>query len=253
MSIFDNLNPFKSAEPATIAPQPGQPTPPGNVPTPKADGSNPPTEGQGVTPPIPQEAKKPEDDSPLAQFKDLWETDPKKSGDKEAAPDYSLKSEDVMKVVAKQDFTKNLTPEQVAAIQEGGEAGVAATIALVNGAVQQAVTTSTLISNQLSQQMVNQAVQDSQDKIPGILRSNLTSAHLKDTNPLFSNPAVTPVMEAVQSQLLEKYPDFTPQRVNELTENFVMALAEEVNSGAKDAINNNAGGEVDWDAFMKRQ
>jgi len=247
MGIFDIFT-AKPNEPApTIPGQPGVPNNPGNIPTPGHDGTVASTEGQGVLPPGVPVVTPPKDDSPLADYKDLWQDDPKKPG--EPAPaDYSLNPEDLQKVIAKQDFTKLATPEQLAAIAEGGEGAVAANLAIINAVAQQTLTQATLVGNKLTEQMVARAIQDSQDKIPALLRSQLATSHLKDTNPLFSNPAVAPVMEAVRERLLGKFPDATPTQITEMTQDFVMAMGKEF--APKENLNDNGEGGTDWAAYL---
>ncbi len=249
MGIFDTI--FGSAQPAPVQPAtipqvPGQPTPPGNILPPEV----PPIDGSGVipTPPVAPVAEPKKDDHPLDQFSKLWETEPKKDGEGDDAPNTALSAEEIQKVVAKVDFTKSITPENLAAITAGGEGAVAAMVTALNTVGQQALTQSTLINNRLAEQMIAKAIESSNSKIPDIIRSQSASNHLNDTNPLFSNPAVKPVMDAARVAFLGKHPNATPAEITEMTEDYMTAMLESL-APAK-PTENTPNKETDWNKFL---
>lgn len=228
---------------------PGQIAPgaPGNIPSPTvvADPNNPTAPVQEPVTPVTPEVV---DNSPLAEFSKLWEDDPKKEGDTPPEPPAALKAEDVQKIVAKTDFSQAITPETLAAITAGGEDAAKAFAQAMNLVAQQVMVQSTMVNNKLTEQAVERALTAHKATLPDMLRSGLVADHAKNTNPLFANPAIKPVMEAVQSQLLSKFPDATPAEITDMAQRFVITIGQEF--APKEVVNDNSGVETDWDKFM---
>jgi len=107
---------------------------------------------------------------------------------------------------------------------------------------------STMVNNKVTEQAVERALTAHKATLPDMLRSGLVSDHAKNSNPLFDNPAVKPVIEATQERLLQKFPNATPAEITEMTQRFIMAMGQEFTP--KDVVNDNSAGETDWDAFM---
>lgn len=254
MGLFNDIFGKAPEQPAPTQPlQPGQvpvqiqqPAPPGNIPTPTVvvDPNNPTAPVVPVAPVAPEKI----DESPLAEFKDMWETKPiVEDKDKPPAP-VELTADAVQKIVAKTDFSKVITPENMTAITAGGEEGAKAFAQAMNQVAQQVMVQATMVGNKLTEQAVNKAKEEFTASLPEILRKQASTDHLRSANPLFTNPAVKPVMEAIQSQLLHKHPNATNAEITTMSEKFIMAMGEEFSP--KDTVNDNADGETNWDKFM---
>jgi len=217
MSIFTSIF-GKAAE--TPAHQPVVPVQPGNVnpPTVAVDPNNP------TVPLVAPVVEK--DNSPLAEFGKLWDDEPKNKGDDAATLPVALTAENLQKVMAKTDFSKAVTPEQMEAITAGGEGATTALMQVMNSTVQAAMVQSTLINNKLTEKAVATARQEATDSIPALLRNQAAADHAKNSNPIFKNPAVTPVIEATQQQLLQKFPEATPAEITEMTQKYILAMGE---------------------------
>jgi len=201
MSIFDIFSAAPKQQPPA-QPNPPEPVQPGNIPQDMGKA----LPGNGVVP------ANTETESPLAPFENLWEptpTDPN-APPSELVPPAPLKAEDVQAAVSKADFSKVITAEQLQAISEGGESAQQAFAQAMNAVAQQVMVQSTLVGNKLTEKAVEQALKAQESKIPGMLREQSTTSHLNDTNPLFQNPAVAPIIEVTKAQLLQKYPNSTP-------------------------------------------
>lgn len=228
--------PAVPAQQAPAAPA-GTPAPPGNIPDQQVVA----TPGNGVVP-VPQK-----DESPLAEFNTLWDTDPNKGDDAPAAPT-PLDPEAVRKAVAKTDFSNVVTPDHLTAIAAGGEEAQAAFAQAMNAVAQQVMVQSTMVNNKLTEQAVERAIQSHTAGLPEMLRSQAASDHLKTANPLFSNPAVKPVIEATQTALLQKFPNATAAELTEMTQNYIVAMGE---SFAPAVVVNDGGlQETDWEAYL---
>lgn len=239
MSIMDKIFGTSAPAPApapAAAPAPA-PQAQGNIPaepTVVADPTNP------MAPQLPA--------SPLDQYKTLWENDPTKPPLEGEAPK-PLTPEQVSAAMAKTDFSSNMDTNLLAAISAGGEEAQAALPQLLNAMAQQVMTQSTLVNNKLTERAVNAAVDRQKLTIPALLRQQQATDHLKNTNPLFDNPAIKPVMEAARDQLLLKHPNATTAEITEMTHNFVTTLGESF--APKPEVTKTAD-DVDWDAFLQQ-
>lgn len=248
MSVFDMFRtaPANQAAPATPGNIPAQEsnlTAPGNTTVPAGDPST-----QGNPAQAGQEGA-PTSDSPLDQFKDLWHTEPNKDApEQQEAIVPSLAPEDVQKALANHDFTQGITQDQLAAISAGGEEAQQAFAQALNAVSRQVMTSSTLVTNKLVEQAVTKALEQQAAKMPSMLRSQAAQNHLKDTNPIFSNPAVQPIVEATQERLLQKFPNATPAEITKMTEDFVLAMGQEF--APKPAESSTTINATDWEKFL---
>lgn len=257
MSIFDIFTKAQPVEPATPATPAQQPAPaatapvpaqvePGNIPatTVPADPNNPLIPATTVKPVVETE----KDNSPLADYSTLWDTVPKEKGKEgEPEPAAELTAENLQKVMAKADFSKVITSEQLTAIAAGGEEASKALPELLNAVVQAAMVQSTLINNQLTEKAVAKAEATASARIPALLREQAAASHAVDTNPIFKDPAVAPIMDATRTQLLLKFPDATPAKITEMTQKFILTMGEAF--APKPAVSETSD-ETDWNKFL---
>ena len=236
MSIFDMFKSSPAQQSQQAAPQQPQGGLHG-VPTVTPEPNNP-TAPQSA-PPMPA--------SPLAEFNNLWDTDPNKKPTSSAS-NKPLNPADVQAAVSKTDFSSVLTPDLLAAIANGGEEAQKAYAQSMNLIAQKVMVDSTLVNNKLNEQLVAAARKEFQDSLPAMLRQQTSSDHLKTSNPLFSNPAIKPVIEATQAQLLQKFPNATPAEITEMTQKYVIAMGESF--APKATTNSNGAGDVDWSTFL---
>jgi len=236
--IFTNNTATNAAAPA-----PGTPVPPGNIPPP----TTPAAPGQGVIPEpvaaVPATPTEPE--SPLDTFKDLWEPIPVDPNAPKPAAPQELTAEQVQQAVAKANFSKAITPEQLAAIGQGGEAAQTAFAEAMNTVAQQVMVQATVVNNKLTQKAVETALEKQSAEIPSMLRAQASTAHLNDTSDLFSNPAIQPVVQATQAQLLQKFPNATPAEITTMTQDYITAMGEQF--APKPPADPN---EQNWDNFL---
>lgn len=244
MSIFDIFTP--KAAPVTPAPAPANP---GNIPdqpTPVTQ-ATPATDVNGAVPV--QVAPVIKDDSPMADFKTLWEDVPNDPNNPAPVAAKPLDAGELATVMAKVDFSKSITPEMMTAINAGGEGAGAAFTQAMNSVAQQTMVQNTLINEKMTAQAVAQAVAAIEAKIPGLVREQSAAAHIQDENPAFSNPAIKPVIDATRIQLMEKNPNATPQQINAQLTDFLTAMQETVNPAP---VVDTLGGGQDWNKFLKQ-
>lgn len=225
----------KSDVAAPTAPAPVQVTPstPGNIPTVQ----------QNIT--LPTDAAP--IDSPLEPFKNLW--DPVVNKEPQNATPTALDPAKLQELVSKANFSGGISKENLAKIAQGGEEAQQAFTESMNAVAQQVMVQALLASNKITEQAVDKVNKAWETKLPEMLRKQTLSETQRDSNPIYSNPAIKPVMEAVQSQLAAKYPNATSNELSVMTNNFVKAMGEafnpaQANSGkSKEASFN-------WEKFL---
>lgn len=206
----------------------------------------------GVTDPLVPAAPvttvaEPVDNSPLAPYQKLWETKPDTGADGVPKPPEALKVEDIQAIVNKQDFVSMLSPEQLAAVTAGDEGSQAALSEMLNTVVKNVMVQNVMVNNQMTQQAVTKAIEAQSATIPGMLRANQARDHLNTENPIFSNPAVKPIMEAAHQQLIQQHPNATAAELTKMTQDYVLAMGEAF--APPPATTTLPDGETDWSNF----
>lgn len=190
-----------------------------------------------------------EPQTPLDKFNDLWEakpTDPNAPG--AAAPEPELTAESLQKAMADANFASGVSPEHLTAISQGGEAAQTAFAEAMNAVARQVMVQSTLINNKLTTKAVETATADATAGIPELVRKQAAQNHLKDTNPVFTNPAIKPFIEAAQQQLLVKNPTATPAELTSMTNDLMVAMSETFAPAAP--VDPSAPVQEDWSKFI---
>lgn len=185
--------------------------------------------------------------SPLDTFKTLWENVPIAEGAEPSAPQ-QLTPEMIQKAMGSTSFATAITPENMEAISLGGEAAQQAFAASMEAVARQVMTQSVLVGNKLAETKVDAARESFAKELPSLLRHQSSSDHLKTTNPLFTNPAVKPVVEAAQAQLLQKFPDASPAEITEMTEKYILTMGEAFAPPAPLTVEQQ--NQTDWEKFL---
>ena len=248
MSFIDKIfNP--TPVPAPVTPTPAAPATPGNIPADGVTGSQAPGAApNGVVPAPAADANV--DTSPLAQYKELWDDVPvDQNNPTTPSGNLALTQENVSKIVGKVDFTQSVTPEALAAITGGGEEAVTALASVINAVGQQSLTQATLVSNKLAEQAMERALEARDARIPSMIRDANASSHLAETNPVFTNPAVKPVIEATQQQLQAKFPNATPAELTKMTQDYITAMGEAFAPPPAPAV---GAGETNWETYLSK-
>jgi hypothetical protein len=250
-NIFGSSQP--AAQPAATPAAPAQPAPTGleaAVPN-TVPATTPGTAPNGIVPE--GGAAAPVTDpsiaaSPLDEFSTLWDTDPNAKATPEVTP--TLDSTKLQEVVSRIDFSSAVTPENLAAIQAGGEGAVAATTEAMGAIAQQALMHSIKVSNKLIEQAIAKNSEKMEASIPEMLRAQNLSSNLTDTNPIFNNPAIKPIIEATQAQLLIKHPQATTKQLTEMAQKYVLASFKALNP-EKPVDTTGADAPTDWSTFLE--
>lgn len=254
MSLMQML--FGGAPAATtpnVPPQAGTPpvaTPPTGTPnTPQLPG----TQANQVTAPngvVPAGSNvDPATQTPMDQFKDLWQTPPTEDPNANQSMFANLDPKKVMDSAKTVDFTKALTPEVLQKIQAGGAEAMQILPQVLNSVAQASFGQSTLTTSKI----VEQALAKQQEKFEAMLPTLVKRASADDAlsaNPIYSNPAIQPLVTAAKEMFVRKHPNATAAEITSQVESYFKALGQSLAPAPAQPASKTSPGEVDWDKFM---
>lgn len=241
MNMLFGAKPAAATAPAApaVTNDPSKNPPPGD---PVKEGATPPAEGE----------KKSTEESPLKQFEALWQ--PNKTDDGNGTPkEKPLTTEAFMEAAGKVDFTKVLDAASLSKIQAGGEEAVQALAGLLNKTAQTVFGQSTAVAHKLAEQVANQTRDELMAQIPTMIKRQTANEDLLETNPAFKNPALAPVVSALQQQFQDKYPNATSAEINKMTQEYLQGAANIINPPkATESRGGNKGtsNEEDWTQYF---
>jgi hypothetical protein len=255
MSMFSNMLGGSSA-PAAPAGNQAPASQPGNIPAtaPNTGTASAGTAPNGATPGNQDSNPKPEV-TPLDQFNDLWNTAPADpNAPKPAGIFGNVDPKKFMEAAGKIDFTKVVTPEQLQAISAGGENAMGAFAAALNSVAQTTYAQSAFASTKIVEQAMARAKDSFYADLPQHIKKQTVSENLRADNPVFSNPAVQPIISALEAQLTVKYPQASAGEITTMAKTYVEALG--TSFSPKPAAGTTANGkpgskqEEDWSSFF---
>lgn len=243
------------AQPASTAPVPAQPV--NQNPGAGQPGNIPPTAEQNAAAKVDQSTAPngtvpaggaPE--SPLAAFADLWKIDPTKDG--APAGDFSLNVDPkkLFEAAGKTDFSRALNEEMISKIAAGGEGAVKATVAAMNAMAQATYGQSTLATTKIVEQALAAQAEQFKTMLPNMIKQHQVSDNLANENPVFNNPAVQPIMDALKAQLAVKNPTATASELTAQAKQYIEALGSSFAPKPASADNPKNPREQDWSTFI---
>lgn len=229
---------------------PGAPTP-GNIPDPNnPQNRTDPNANPNV--PADQRNKSGEDKnkSPLDEFTGLWDDPPAPKPGEEQTPNWDDHGSlvprmkiDPQKLIAsarKIDFSKALNPERVMKALKEGDVG--AFNEVMNSALQAAFANQAMTMSRMAETMFSQFSEKLYTgALPHHFRKHQVSNQIDADNPIFSNPAVAPMLESVKQQFQVKYPKATPKEISDMAKKYVLTFADAVKGGDAGASSGGAG------------
>lgn len=246
MDFFTGANQGQNQQPQQ--PQQNQQPQPGNIPqnsptNSPADGN---TAANGLVPPG---ADKSAPQSPLDQFNDLWKNEP--STGETAAPGVfgDVNPQKFMDAASKVDFSKAITPEQLQAISAGGEGAMHAFASALNTVSQHVYAQSAFASTKIVEQAMARAKEGFLSELPQHIKKQTVSDSLRAENPVFSNPAVQPIISALEAQLTVKFPNASAPEITQMAKQYVEALGTSFAPKPQETPQKGRA-ETDWNSFL---
>ena len=257
MSIFDKL--FGSA-PAS--------TPPQNLPPGAAPGQQGPLQGTQATPqtapngmipaqdpnsPQGQETKPNVPATPLDPFKDVWQTTKAPEGSENQGMFANLDPQKLMESARKVNFSGALTQENMQKIQAGGPEAIQALQESLNSVAQTVYAQSALATTKIVEQALGKQKEQYDASLPTLVKKFSANESLLSNNPLLQNPAIQPLVGALQEQLIRKNPNATSAEIQQQVTDYFAALGNTFapKPASPSASQKKAAEAEDWDKFFQ--
>lgn len=256
MNIMDLFRPSASqanqgSTPAAMQPPSGSQTP--GQPLPGTTQGNP-TVPSGTAPAQqadPSQANQSSSVSPLDTFKDIWKTT-EIPGANSASIFGELDPKKLMESASRVDFTKSLTPELLAKVQAGGAEGVQALQQAMNNVAQNAYAQNALATVKIVEQALSKHSDNFGAQLPSMVKKLSANESLLANNPLLSNPAIQPLVGALQEQLVRKNPNATAAEIESQVNQYFQALGSSFAPKTESSKSGSASKtEEDWGKFFE--
>lgn len=195
--------------------------------------------------------------TPFDTFKDLWKNDPVDPNAPAPGVFGTIDPKKFMEAAGKIDFSKSVTPEQLTAIAGGGEGAMAAFAQAMNKVAQGVYAQSAFATTKIVEQALSKSKEAFLAELPQHIKKQTVTDSLRAENPIFSNPAVQPIISALEAQMTVKYPNATAPEITAMAKTYVEALG--ISFAPKPVPNNATGntggkgskGETDWSKFLE--
>ena len=238
MSVFDL---FRKNPPQ----QQGQQPPQGQ------DGNNPhvtnnPTVPNSTnTPEQNPSASNPDPKSPNAEFADLWKMEPTQQNQ---APNFRIDPKQLSQVTGNMDFSKSVSRDDLAKIVQGGEEAVGALVSVLNSVGREIFSTNAQFSSHMTEAGYNTAQQAINQGLPNLVKKQFTQNELFAANPKLRDPALQPLVMAIQSQITQKYPNASAGEVNGMVDKYFNdVVAKSFNKDGQGQSQNQSGPVANYD------
>ena len=249
--IMDAFRSVFSGTPAQSTTAPNNQGTPGNLPpgTPPSN-TTPATPPNGEIPPNTNTNLEVKEPTPFADFKDLWKTDP--TDPNKPAPDASvfgtIDPKKFMEAAGKIDFSKAVSQEQLQAIQAGGEGATKVLLEVMNKVAQGTYAQSAFATTKIVEQAIAKSKETFLAELPQHIKKQTVTDSLRAENPIFSNPAVAPIISALEAQMTVKFPNATAPEITAMARQYVEQLGTAFVPKAKVDPNAKVNkGEIDWE------
>lgn len=228
-SVMDAFRNFTSG--STVPPQPPAQPNPQQIPATVTENKTVPNGDPGTTGAVTTAIATEGEKSPLDGFKDLWHTDPKAKPAAKLTPDFAIDPAKIMETVKGQDFTAHLDKATLAKAAAGNDSEALA--AIINQSVQAGVALATTASMKNLEQVL-QAQNDKffKEVLPQELRKHSISSTVRADNPAYSDPALQPLVKALEQQLAVKHPTATPDQITAFTKDYLHGASKSILAGS---------------------
>lgn len=251
MSIMDMFKSFTGAAPQQQQQAPAGTGMPGNIP-PAAAGTNP------TNPTVPATdasgaavgTNSPVVAAPMAEFADLWKPSETNSNDSAAGILGNIDPAKVMEVAGKTDFSKVVTQDTMQKISAGGPEAMEAMMEAMNKMAQTVYGQAAIASSKIVEQASTKMEERFATKMQSEMRRNTVSENLRNENPIFNNPAVAPLISAMEQQFTVKYPQASAKEITEMAKNYISGIGSAFSPQTASQSESSVAAKDDWSKFL---
>lgn len=189
--------------------------------------------------------------NPLDSFAELWAPPKPVEGATGPTPLFNNDPAKLLEMARKQDFRPQVSQEQLALITKGGPEAFNVMMEIMNDMAQKAYATGAHATTQLISGALDKSQFVKAAEIDTHMKRSKVSETLKADNPLFTNPAVAPMIKGLEQQLLLKHPDATSAEIANMAREYLGGVVEMFQAPEKEKKQKEAkAGEEDWSNFF---
>jgi hypothetical protein len=189
-------------------------------------------------------------ESPLKDFANLWEPNASTEADKPLFGE--IDPAKLMEAAKKTNFSGAITKEQLAKIQAGGQDAAEAFQQSMNAVAQTVFANSAMATTKIVEQALERQRTAFEAKLPGIIKQHTASDSLRSENPIFNDPAVAPLVKAMEHQFAQKYPNATTAELTQHAKTYISGLGSVFSPQKKEDTADSSKGtdNTDWSKFF---
>lgn len=177
-----------------------------------------PTIPTGAEPPANPSPQSQATQSPTDKFKDLWSNVDQPTNQ---APNFKLDPQQLSKVSSSMDFTRSIAREDLAKIAQGGEEAISALGNVLNAFGREVFGASAQFSSHMTDSGYQSASKIIDSGLPGAIKRQLTEQQIYQSNPKLKDPALQPLVGALQSQFSAKHPNASAQEIQDMVNEYM--------------------------------
>lgn len=209
--------------------------------------------GQQVTPAEPKLEQEPVVVDPMEKFKDLWAPVVKPEGapaDFNPSQIFNLDPKTMQEAVGNINFAEGITPEQLQAIQAGGDDAVKAFAQVLNQSSAKAMSLSTQAAAKMIEKAMTEASGAMDKKINTGVKHNQVNSQLQELNPALNSPAAAPMVQALTTQLTNKFPMSTAAEISSMVTEYMTNFAAIAAGKKEPVVDPVEAAKPDWESYM---
>lgn len=226
--------------------QPGGATSPTNPTVPAATQSPQGTPGTQNTPTTPEPSA---NQSPLDQFADLWKTDPNAATPGTIDNLFNIDPAKLQEAAAKTNFSQVISQDTIQKMAAGGQEAVEAFSDSMNKVAQAVYAQSAMATAKIVEQALGKAQASYDARIPNLIKQHQVSDNLRNESPIFNNPAVSPLISAMEVTFTQKYPNASAGEITKMAKDYIAAIATSFSPAPPAPAPSNPN-EYDWSKFL---
>lgn len=191
--------------------------------------------------------------APMAEFSKLWETKPN-DGATTSSLFANIDPAKVQEAAGKVNFAQVVGAETLSKIQAGGPEAAQAFVEAMNKVSQTVYAQSAVATTQLIDRALAEQNSRLESKLPDLIKRQTASESLKGDNAIFSNPAIAPVVNLIQNQVSNMYPNATAAEQKQMTVKYFKELTQAISppAPAPKAKGKKEDDGFDWEAFANQ-
>lgn len=148
------------------------------------------------------------------------------------------------------DFAKSVNREDLAKIAQGGESAIEALGNVLNTLGREVFAQSAQFSSYMTDSGYQSASKVIDSGLPGAIKKQLTEQHLYQANPRLKDPALQPMIGALQTQFSQKYPNASPQEIESLVTQYMTEVVGAAFTKEEPASKQQAAAAPDFSSFL---